>query len=184
MQETQEEKDQRHAQIYAQVKRLFQVEDLRGVDVFLAVGRIAQLTDLLECQGCDQPEISMPRWRLLLRLFLAEKLDSQAGLTPTELSQFLQVSKNTVSSLLRGLEEHGLVLRAMDPKDLRLFRIRLTDAGRQLVLDTAPGRINRMSRMLDGLDDGEVQQLSALLHKLRRSLEARFSQAQVESGGR
>ncbi len=100
------------------------------------------------------------------------------GLTPTELSQFQQVSKNTISSLLRGLEEQGYIQREIDPKDLRVFRIHLTEAGRQLILSMGPKRVQGLNQLLVDMSDDEKTLLIQLLHTLRISLEKQFQRLQ------
>ena len=184
IQDSPTERDHLHLQIYRQIQNLFQMDDLRGVEIIAALNRITQLSELVDAQRFDLPDLSLPRWRLLLHLFLTEQLKSSAGLTPTELSQFQQVSKNTISALLRGLEEQGLIRRELDSDDLRVFRIHLTDAGRQLILDTAPRRIAGLNQMLAVLPDEEVEQLTLLLTKLRHSLEDQFCQLQKDAASR
>lgn len=171
MKGTNEERVIQHTKIYHQLKDLFQIEDMSGVELFTSLARVAQLSETLALIRIDGPDVSMPRWRLLLHLFIAEQLGNTSGLTPTELSEFRQVSKNTVSSLLRGLEEQDLIQREMDPKDLRIFHIHLTDAGRQLILGSAPQRLQGLNHMLSGLSAEEIQNLIQLLNKLRGSLE-------------
>jgi DNA-binding MarR family transcriptional regulator len=177
---THEEHDQVRLQIYQHIKTLFQVENMQGVDIFSTISRIQQLSEMLNCHECDGQDLSMPRWRILLRLFIAEQRGNTNGLTPTELSHFRQVSKNTISSLLRGLEEQGLVTREMDAKDLRIFRIHLTEKGRLFFMDTAPRRIEGLNQLLSSLSETETQELTALLHKLHQSLERRFDQVQKD----
>jgi DNA-binding MarR family transcriptional regulator len=166
------DREQRRAQIERQVKTLFQVEDTRGLELFLSLFRLAQQATAFEAIEVDGQEISTPRWRLLLHLYISEKLHNSPGISPTELSRFQQVSKNTVSILLRGLEEQGLIQRELNPQDLRNFRILLTDAGRRLVLEITPRRIAMMNRMLAGLSTQEVADLTHLLKKFARSLES------------
>jgi DNA-binding MarR family transcriptional regulator len=172
---TREERDQRHARVYHQIKTLFQIEDMSGVEVISSLGRINQIVELLDSHfNEDGQAISGPRFRLMLHLFLAEQLGKPAGLTPTEISQFLQVSKNTISALLRGLEEQGYIVRELDADDLRIFHIHLSDSGRRLVLESTPRRILSMNQMLRGLTEPEIHQLVQLLAKLSHSLEDQF----------
>ena len=93
-----------------------------------------------------------------------------AGVTPTHLSRIRNVSKNTISALLRGLEEQGLIERALDPEDRRGFRIRLTEAGRDLVRSTSPQHLARLNLLASGLTPDEQRQLVELVRKLYRSL--------------
>jgi DNA-binding MarR family transcriptional regulator len=175
-----DEKDLRHAKIYNNMKDTFQIEDMSGVEFFSTLARVFQLGEAFDSMRFDDPNVSLPRWRLLLHLFITEQMGNTTGLTPTELSHFRQVSKNTVSSLLRGLEEKGLIQRTMDAKDLRLFHIHLTDAGRQIIIDTAPQRINGLNQMLSVLSMEEKNQLTFLLTKLRKSLEGQVCQFQKD----
>ena len=116
--------------------------------------------------------LSGPRWVLLFRLLAEERCGCGEGISPTHLSQRQNVSKNTISVLLRGLEEQGLIERTLVPDDRRAFQIRLTDAGRTLVETTAPAHIAFLNEMTAGLTAEENAQLIDLLQKLHRSLSA------------
>jgi DNA-binding MarR family transcriptional regulator len=165
-----------HQVLMKQIKTLFQIEDTSGVEIFSLINRLAHLSKMHDNQPDDEKELSGPRWKLMLHLFSQEQLGNADGLTPTVLSQSQRVSKNTISALLRGLEEQGLIQRNLDTADLRIFRIQLSQAGRELMIKTAPRRIEAFNHMLEGLDPGEKQQLIALLEKLHRSLLAHCHQ--------
>jgi DNA-binding MarR family transcriptional regulator len=174
MQNSLEEHEQRHAEVNRQMQKLFDVKDMSGAEVFLSLSRIVQLGEMYESHQSEGQGISAPRWRLMMYLFMREKVGHAGGVTPTEISHFQQVSKNTISSLLRGLEEQGFIEREIDPDDLRVFRIRLTDAGREHIISTAPKRIMGLNQLLADLTPEEIEQLQALLSKVRRSLEKKF----------
>jgi DNA-binding MarR family transcriptional regulator len=180
VEETLEQREQQHQRFSSAIRRAFQIEDTRGVELFASLGRILHLSEMLDCQEPGYQDLSLPRWRLMLQLFMAEQLGGSDGLTPTQLSHSHQVSKNTISALLRGLEEQGLVKRELDPKDLRAFHIHLTDTGRQSILNSAPKRIERLNQMLDCLKPDEVDQLFSFLEKLRISLRAQLQKCQGE----
>ncbi len=114
--------------------------------------------------------LSGPRWVLLFRLLAEERCGCGEGISPTHLSQRQNVSKNTISVLLRGLEEQGLIERSLVPDDRRAFQIHLTDAGRTLVETTAPAHIAFLNEVAAGLTAEESAQLIDLLQKLHRSL--------------
>lgn len=162
--------EQIRARIHSQVKTLFNIEDTRGIELFITLHHITLMSDTMDNQTFGDLDLSVPRWRLLLRLLIEEQLGNLEGLNPTVLSHSQQVSKNTISALLRGLEEKGLIQRNLDPQDLRYFRIQLTQAGRELILATAPRRIESLNRLLAGLSSEELVQLTGLLEKLQRSL--------------
>lgn len=127
--------------------------------------------------------MSGPRWRLLLRLFMEERLGRTEGLAPGYLSRCQSVSKNTISVLLRGLEEHGWVERTLDPEDRRVFRIRLTPAGRELIRTSAPERLAHLNTLVDDLTVEERGQLIRLLSKLHRSLADRAAARPAADNG-
>lgn len=180
LQDSREKMDQFHKKIHQQIQNLFNIEDISGIELFFSLNRAAQLSEMLDSIRFDGQDLSAPRWRLMLHLFMAEQMGKPASLTPTELSRFQQVSKNTISALLRGLEEQGFISRESDPKDLRIFRIHLTESGRELILKTAPGRIRSLNQMLSSLPREDIEQLTSLLKKLRHSLEDQFCQIQKD----
>ncbi len=165
------EDEQKHilAHMRSQMKAIFGVDDTSGVELFSTIRRLAYLSEALECQFPEDLELSGPRWRLMLHLLADENLGG-AGLNPTAISQRQRVSKNTISALLRGLEEQGLIQRELDPRDYRTFRIRLTPAGRDLIHTTAPQRLAHMNELAAGLSTEERDQLITLLDKLHHFL--------------
>jgi len=164
------DRDHVHTHIHDQLKTLFNIEDSSGIELFIRLQRVAHLSRLLDAEPGDDMELSGPRWRLLLRLRIEEEQGNSAGMNPTVLSRSQRVSKNTISALLRGLETQGLIRRALDSADLRAFRIQLTQAGRDYLLNTTPRRLEGLNRLLSGLDPREREELTVLLEKLERSL--------------
>ena len=165
-----EDREKKRVQLFRQAKEFFGVEDTSGIELFSTIHRISHLTEMMGSQLSDTPELSGARWGLMLRLLIEEKMGNPEGLTPTDLSHFQRVSKNTISSLLRGLEEQGLIRRNLDPDDLRVFRIQLTDSGLAIMRESAPRRINRLNKVFSGLEPEELEQLMSLLDKLLQSL--------------
>lgn len=156
--------------IHDHLKEFFNVENSSGLELFVLLQRTAHLSRLLDTQLGDEIDLSGPRWRLLLNLFIDEKMGNTAGLTPTVISQSQHVSKNTISVLLRGLEAQGLIQRTLDPNDLRTFRIQLTQTGRDYLQQNVPNRMENLNHLLSGLEADEQGQLTTLLGKLLRSL--------------
>jgi DNA-binding MarR family transcriptional regulator len=158
------------ARMRGQIKTLFGIEDTSGFELFSMIRRLAHMSEALDSQPPNVPDLSGSRWRLMMHLLAEEHMGNGAGLTPTSISHSQRVSKNTISALLRGLEEQGLIQRNLDAADYRLFRIQLTQAGRDLVLTTAPQRLAQLNRLAAGLTCEEHIQLMLLLEKLHNSL--------------
>jgi DNA-binding MarR family transcriptional regulator len=74
------------------------------------------------------------------------------GMSPRELAEQLQVTRQSVNELLGHLERHGYLAREPDPRNSRRRRIRLTGQGRevQAIIRTAAGRAERTAAELLG----------------------------------
>lgn len=162
--------EQLEAHMRAHVREVTGSDEIAGVELSALLRVAANLFDNLSTEKCAGCDLSGPRLGLLMRLYGEERLGKGEGLTPTDLSRRDNVSKNTTSSHLRGLEEQGLITRQIDAQDKRLFRIRLTGAGRALVESSAPGHIRRLNQMAEVLAPQEQAQLNILLKKLITSL--------------
>jgi DNA-binding MarR family transcriptional regulator len=164
------DQDKFREKMLAFTREISKIADTSGIELFGLLHRTAHISEMLDNQAFGDFAISGPRWRLLMRLLADEHLGNRDGITPTALSHGQRVSKNTISALLRGLEEQGLIQRTLDPNDLRVFRIQLTDAGRELIFTTAPQRMNGLNQLLAGFSPQETRQLIELLERLQTSL--------------
>jgi len=170
----------------AMLRELVGDVDPTGLELARLIKIISNQYDALIGERLRTADLSGPRWRLLLRLHGEEQAAAGQGISPTHLSHSQHVSKNTISALLRGLEEQGLVERTLDSDDRRVFHIHLTDAGRAMVRETAPQHLAFLNTLIEGLTPDERVQLIQLLGKLRRSLSAQDTDQQAEpstSGG-
>ncbi len=75
----------------------------------------------------------------------------------------LGVTRPNVTKLVDGLERGGLVERLPHPSDRRMVQAHVTRAGMDVAERALPGRGEVIERIWDGLDDGELAQLAALL---------------------
>ncbi len=147
----------------------FGVEDVSGAELSRLIKLSATSYDTVFKARMKDENLSGPRWRILLHLFMAEEM-GKPGVSPTELSQARNVSKNTISSLLRSLEDQGLVTRAVSPTDRRSFVIQLSEKGRELVRERSPQHLAYLNELASDLTPEERQQLIALLRKLYKSI--------------
>ncbi len=166
------------------VKEITGVSDSSGLELLILVRMVNNLYENYGVPHIGAEEMSGPRWSLLVRLLGEEKHGNTEGVTPTYLSRCQNVSKNTMSALLRGLEDQGLVQRALDPVDRRIFHIRLTPEGRGLIESTGKEHLDKLNRLVAGLSMEEREQLSQLLSMLHRSISEHIplKEAKVEVG--
>ncbi len=102
--------------------------------------------------------------KLFILLCLRAMQDAgEKGLNPSTLSGHLSVTRNTVSTLLGGLERQGYVTREMDPEDKRRFVIRLTPAGWDAVERSSEPLFRHLQTLLGSMN---CEQRVALVHGL------------------
>jgi DNA-binding MarR family transcriptional regulator len=90
--------------------------------------------------------------------------------TISELAAAEQVRLPTMSGIVRGLEEDGLVGRASDPNDRRTARIHATARGRNLLLRGRARRVDNLAERLRALDRDELRTLTKAAELIERAL--------------
>ncbi|MCA9933198.1 MAG: MarR family transcriptional regulator [Ardenticatenaceae bacterium] len=118
-------------------------------------------------QSVGIPGLSFAQYRVLMHLFFAEQMGDHGKLNPSEISERQGVSRNTMSSFIRNLEDEGLIERSLDPTDRRRFNISLTDVGRELVSQHARQHLESMGQCFRVLTTEEQETLLQLLTKVR-----------------
>ena len=146
------------------------MDHVHGMEVLRLIKVCAGAYDRILGERMRNEEISLPQWRILIRLYLAER-NSQSALTPTDLAHSQCLSKNTISAHLRALEELRLIERQLDPNDLRAFRIRLTTDSRSLIRSSTPLHLEFLNDLIAQLTLEECEMLQGLLAKLVESLQ-------------
>lgn len=114
--------------------------------------------------------LSYAKYRLLMRLHYGETVEGREGLSPSEISAHQGTSRNTISSLIRNLEEDGYIERHLNKKDRRKFNICLTMAGRALFREHASRHLEAINGCFGSLNAEEQATLSQLLHKVRETV--------------
>ncbi len=132
---------------------------------------VARLLRTCADQKAAEFGMSRAKWAVLARL------DRFEGLKQAELADMLDLQPITLTRLLDGLCESGLIERRPDPDDRRAKRLFLTPAARPLLerLSVLGGEL--MDKALEGLDASRVAalltDLSVIKENLRRSAQRR-----------
>lgn len=87
-------------------------------------------------------------------------------LRPGDLARMEVVAAPTMTRAIADLESRGLVSRTQDPDDGRSFLIEVTPAGGEAVLRAREERAKRISALLAGLSEDEIDRLAAALDAL------------------
>jgi DNA-binding MarR family transcriptional regulator len=102
--------------------------------------------------------------------YLAQLERNPQGLRMSELSRRLMVTGGNVTGLTDELEREKLVAREASPTDGRAWIVRLTPKGRRAFAAMAREHERWIVELFGGLSRAEIQQLHALLGKLRAHL--------------
>jgi len=160
----------KHEKGFRQTLEQWGVDNPRGIELVRLLTTSTRLLEAIADHHLQSKGLSMPRLRLLIWLHVEEQRGNKQGVSPSHLSHFQQISKNTVSSLLRSLEHQGLIERTLSAEDKRKFNIRLSQAGRNLVRSILPNHGKFMTKTFAGLTVQEQEMLIKLLRKLRQAL--------------
>ena len=106
--------------------------------------------------------LNFARYEVLVLLHFSRRGSLPMG----KMGARLMIHPTSVTNLVDRLEEAGLVRRTAHPSDGRTTLAAITPAGRRLV-ERATTRVTQVRLGLRGLDERELDQLSALLRKVR-----------------
>lgn len=98
--------------------------------------------------------------------------------TAGELARDIDITTGATTRVIDGLEEKGLLERDRTAEDRRVVRLRVTEAGRGKILETAPFMVEAWNEMLADFEQREVVQLVDLLSKLLETIERRIGKAE------
>lgn len=171
----------KHEEEFRRVLEEWGVQSFREFALMRLLMGSARMLEALADHNLQKAGLSLPRLRLLLMLGVDEQRGNKEGVSPSKLSHYQHISKNTVSSLLASLEEQGLIERALSREDKRSFNIRLTKAGRELVRSAIPEHSQYLGQAFADLSAEEQKTLLKLLKKLRQSLTAQVSKLEFQS---
>jgi len=109
---------------------------------------------------------SLARTRVLLMI------ERRGSVKASDIAELFGLAPRTVTDTLDGMERNGLIRREPDPKDRRVKRIVITEAGRQAVAATEPIRRELTSQVMGNLTSQEREALATILGKLEAAVAA------------
>lgn len=136
-------------------------------EVLAALGELFVAQRRLRGRDARQPgALSFAQLRVLAAL-------EEAGGSPAgRLAEHAGVSPATVTGMLDGLEQAGIVTRVRSEADRRVVLIRLTDAGRRLRDDRRAGVRAAFAEAFSVLDPQELAAAPRVLRLLASAMEA------------
>ena len=108
--------------------------------------------------------ITIDQWVVL------QVLDEQEGLSQLEIARATYKDAPTITRIIDLLCQKGLTRRVTDPADRRRFMIRLTDEGRQKILNTLPIIRSARRQAWQGIEGPEIDRLVDVLNNVFENL--------------
>lgn len=156
------------AAVVRQWRAVYPGLDTGPMEVIGRINRCAALLQQAEDAPLSRAGLTRPEFDLLGALRRTGR-----ELTPGELARETFSSGAAVTKRLKQLTGRGLVERRGDPRDRRMARVRLTDAGRDVVDGVMPAQLAYENAVLSGLGGSDLGELAALLGGLLGRLEGR-----------
>lgn len=133
--------------------------DITAISSFLHLLRVA--TDLsIALDTClSKHGLLQGRWWVLILLMREDSCTS----TPSELADKAGVTRATMTGLIDGLEQSGLVERVYNKSDRRSVQIHLTDAGQAKLDVVMPDYYQRLRLCMQGLNETQREHMHQML---------------------
>jgi DNA-binding MarR family transcriptional regulator len=120
--------------------------------------------------------VTRARWHLLKQLFAEPQLSQSA------LQQRVGVDGAAVTRQMKQLEEAGMVVRRVDPRDNRFTLVSLTPVGREQVGKLLERRALFEAHVMAGIDPQQVAAMQHGLSRIRMNLATFRQPASVQAG--
>jgi MarR family transcriptional regulator for hemolysin len=137
-------------------------------ELAFTINDVARLLRTYADHAAAQFGMTRAKWAVLARL------DRFEGLKQAELAEMLDLQPISLTRLLDGLADNGLIERRPDPDDRRAKRLYLTPAARPLLEKLTGLGEDLMATALKGLDASDVaavlERLTAVKENLRQAI--------------
>ena len=133
-------------------------------ELAFTINDVARLLRTNADQKAAQFGMTRAKWAVLARL------DRFEGLKQNELAEMLDLQPISLTRLLDGLSENGLIERRSDPNDRRAKRLFLMPAARPLLDHLSELGEDLMTTALAGLDQSESSALLTSLTTIKENL--------------
>lgn len=161
-------KDLPTLEVLAKFAERYPEADVTAISGFLHLLRVA--TDLsVALDAClSKHGLLQGRWWVLILLMREDTKTS----TPSVLAEKAGVTRATMTGLVDGLEQSGLVERIYTKDDRRSVLIKLTDAGQKKLDIVMPDYYRRLRECMQGLDAARREQLHQILALINAGIPA------------
>jgi MarR family transcriptional regulator for hemolysin len=142
-------------------------------ELAFSINDVARLLRTYADQAASRYGMTRAKWAVLARL------DRFEGLKQAELAEMLDLQPISLTRLLDGLAENGLIERRPDPEDRRVKRLYLTPAARPLLERLTELGEDLMETALAGLSPADVAALLGHLATVKENLRQAIQKKQA-----
>lgn len=103
-------------------------------------------------------------WQGELRILLYLDSSSESTITPSLLSDELNVARGTITASLNSLEKKGFIVRSISKEDKRRIIVTLTDEGKKLVQIRSKITVDYFSTLVGRLGEDNTEELIRLIN--------------------
>jgi len=107
------------------------------------------------------------------QMVILARLEKQPDVSQSDLAAAAEVAPMTIARLIDRLETLGLVERCIDPRDRRVWRLRLTPAATPLLLEIERFRAKLRSVMIAGIDPAVLSAMTTGLRQIKHNVTSR-----------
>ncbi|HVU00910.1 MAG TPA: MarR family winged helix-turn-helix transcriptional regulator [Polyangiaceae bacterium] len=122
-------------------------------------------TDMYRAFAERGEDVTPEQWMVLIRLWERE------GLTQSELSDLTLRDAPTMSRIVQGMEERGLLERRKSPEDARVRTVFLTKTGHALRKKLVPVARMLVERAVRGIPERDLRTFRSVLERMFENLE-------------
>ncbi len=127
------------------------------------VGKLLKLKGQCYKSVLNDNELSQLSFR---QVDYMKQLNQEGGVTTSQIAEMLQLSKPTVTEMVKKFVKMGYVEKCHCPNDKRVYYARLTEKG-QIIADLDQLSTDHLVNQLTGkLDQEDIQALAAILNKI------------------
>ncbi len=169
---------------FAKYKKLLPDMDLEFMYNFSRAMHLFHKVTILTESYFHKTGLSKGRFLILVNLLVT---DPEEGASISDLCPFYQVSSATMTGLLDTLEREGMIERIPNPTDRRKVNVRLTEKGRQFMMEFLPRHQASARKMARHLTEQDRAEMPRILGKLVAGIEEYLEQGQsvpVPSAGK
>lgn len=125
-----------------------------------SIGKI--LSSKAEC------DIKLPKSEFFLLAFLIKQKKEKNidSVLPSTISEKTKLSRPAVTQTLNSLEKKGYVVRIMDEKDRRKFKVEITSKGKKMFNDTFESKFSELMDIIEKLGKEKVNQLTDIFKEI------------------